>query len=346
MNVLIVKLTSMGDLVQALPALSDAQRAYPDIRFDWVVDESFAEIASWHPTVRRTLKTAHRRWRSQFFQVLKNGELGAFVKDLRRSHYDAVIDAQANWKSALVSALARGIKHGPDRRSVSEWIAHLAYRVHYAVPRDQLAIDRWRQLFAQVLNYPLPTTPPEFALASQSWPEAAFALPESPFLVFVQNASWPNKRWSDQHWAELLELAAERGYQVLLPWGSEPERLQAEKIAQGYNHSHVLPRLSLGELAGVLVHSQGAVCVDTGLAHLAAALDVPTVTLYGATDPQLIGATGARARHLRATGYACTPCYQQRCDTVDYRGEQAQCMKTISAQQVWQALGELQSEQS
>ena len=342
MNVLIVKLTSMGDLVQALPALSDAKKAFPNITFDWAVDESFAEIPLWHPTVRRTLTTAHRRWRATLAQVWKRGELGQFVKDLRSSHYDVVIDAQTNWKSALVTRLARGRKHGPDRCSVSEWVAHLAYNKHHAISRDQLAIDRWRQLFAQALNYPLPSTPPDFGLSARQWPEAPFELPASPYLVFVQNASWPNKRWADEHWCQLIERAGEQGYEVLLPWGSAGEKAQAEQIAGAYGHCRVLPRLSLGEIAGVLVKSAGAVCVDTGLAHVAAALDVPTVTLYGATDPHLIAATGSRARHLQTRGFACTPCYKQRCDTGDYSGEIAQCMKTITAEEVWRALEVLQ----
>ncbi|OUS14129.1 lipopolysaccharide heptosyltransferase I [Gammaproteobacteria bacterium 53_120_T64] len=334
----------MGDLVQALPALSDAKKAYPDIQFDWVVDESFAEIPEWHPAVRRTLTTAHRRWRAQLRQVWQRGELSAFVKDLRSNDYDVVIDAQTNWKSALVTRLARGPRHGPDSRSVSEWVAHLAYRHRHAISRDQLAVDRWRQLLASALKYPLPSTPPDFSLSSRAWPSSPLPLPAQPFLVFVQNASWPNKRWSDEHWHQLIERAGERGHGVVLPWGSPLEREQAEHLAAGYGHCRVLPRLSLGQLAGVLVASAGAVCVDTGLAHVAAALDVPTVTLYGATDPHLIGATGAKVRHLRASGFACTPCYKQRCDTAEYSGEQAQCMLTISAAEVWRALAELQAQ--
>lgn len=344
MNVLIVKLTSMGDLVQALPALSDAHKACPGINFDWAVDESFAEIPGWHPAVRRILPTAHRRWRAELGAVWQRGEFGDFLGDLRHVEYDAVIDAQTNWKSALVTCFARGPKHGPDSRSVSEWIAHLAYRKRYAVDRNQLAVDRWRQLFAQVLKYPLPQTPPDFSLSSMSWPKPAFELPTSPFLVFVQNASWSNKRWSDEHWCRLLELAGEQGYRVLLPWGSPQEKAQAEAIAKACAHGQVLPRLSLSEIAHVLVRSAGAVCVDTGLAHVAAALDVPTVTVYGATDPYLIGATGGRSHHLIATGYACIPCYKKRCETATYVGNQAQCMKTISAEQVWQSLLKAQVE--
>ncbi len=338
MRVLIVKLTSMGDLVQALPALSDAWRAIPDIEFDWVVDEAFAEIPRWHPAVKQTLETAHRRWRGQGKLPWQNSELRQFRSRLRSSRYDIVIDAQNNFKSALVTALSRGEKHGLDSRSVREWGAHLAYAKRYYIPRNQLAIDRWRQLFARVLGYDLPAEAPDFGFGNKVWPEPDCTLPVSPYLVFVQNASWPNKRWHEQHWRALLEQAGDEGYQVLMPWGSETEREQAQKLVQGFAHAQVLPRLPLSDLAAVFSRGAGAVCVDTGLAHLSAALDVPTVTLYGATDPALIGATGSRATHLIVSGYDCAPCYKRLCKWEDYTGPNAQCMKGLPVDQVWREL--------
>ncbi|PCH52478.1 MAG: lipopolysaccharide heptosyltransferase I [Cellvibrionales bacterium] len=335
MRVLIVKLTSMGDLVQALPALTDAQRAIPGIEFDWAVDESFTEIPSWHPAVIKILNTAHRRWRKHWWQV---GEIKQFIGQLRSVRYDAVIDAQTNLKSAVVTALSKGKKHGPDGASVREWGAQLAYRKRYALPKNQLAIDRWRQLFAGVLNYSLPTDSPDFGLTGVDWPAPNIKLPDSPFLVFVQNASWSNKRWHDSHWRQLIETAGEQGYAVLLPWGSELEQRQAQLLAEGYEHAQVLPKLTLTELAVLLRASDGAICVDTGLAHVSAALDVPTVTLYGATDPHLIGATGSQSIHLEVEGYACAPCYKRICQVEDYRGEVALCMKTLGVAQVWSSL--------
>ena len=335
MRVLIVKLTSMGDLVQALPALTDAQRAIPGIEFDWVVDESFAEIPGWHPAVINNLNTAHRRWRKTWWQ---SAELKKFVGQLRSVRYDAVIDAQSNLKSAVVTMLSKGRKHGPDGKSVREWGAHLAYRARYAIPKDQLAIDRWRQLFASVLGYTQPTNSPDFGLTGVDWPAPDIKLPESPFLVFVQNASWPNKRWQIGHWQQLIEKAQEQGYAVLLPWGSDAELSQARILAEGRENARVLPKLSLTELAVLLRASAGAVCVDTGLAHVSAALDVPTVTLYGATDPQLIGATGGQSVHLEVEGYGCAPCYKRICAVADYRGEEALCMKTLSVTPVWNSL--------
>lgn len=332
-RVLVVKLTSMGDLVQALPALSDAARAVPGIVFDWVVDEAFAEVPQWHPAVRRVIRTAHRRWRQA--ELFGAGEVRAFLRELRSERYDAVIDTQTNLKSALVTAMARGPKHGPDSASVREKPAHWAYRHHYTIPRDQLAIDRWRQLYARILDYPLPVTPPDFGLGDREWPQPA-ELPGGPFLVFVTNASWDNKYWTVSHWRELADCAAAKGLEVLLTWGSEVERQRTAALAEGVANARLLPRMSLTDLAGILVKSAGAICMDTGLAHVSAALDVPTVTLYGPTSPALIGATGARSRHIVASGFSCIPCYRRDCRVPGYQGPEAQCLKAIQPQQVWE----------
>lgn len=340
MQVLIVKLSSMGDLVQALPALTDAQQAIPGIQFDWAVDEAFAEIPTWHPAVRNTIKTAHRRWRKSLFKVCFGGELSRFKKELRTIEYDFVIDAQSNIKSSFVTRLARGLKCGPDKASVREVGAQLAYKQTYSISKDQLAINRWRELFSKVLGYELPNTAPDFLLGAnepdkRQWPEPTVELPNRPYLVFVHNASWDNKCWVNEHWRQLIQIADANGFDVLLPWGAEWEREQAELLAEGFGHARVLPRLPLTEIASILTRSSGAICVDTGLAHIAAALDVPMVTLYGPTDAALIGAYGKNSVHLSAQGFECTPCYKRSCSYQEYKGPEAQCLKSFAAQQVW-----------
>ena len=335
MQVLIVKLSSMGDLVQALPALTDAQNAIPGIQFDWAVDEAFSEIPLWHTSVRNVIKTAHRRWRKSLFKVFTSGELSSFKKELRTVEYDFVIDAQSNMKSSIVTGLARGLKCGPDKKSVREYGAHFAYKKTYSISKDQLAIDRWRELFAKVLGYELPSTAPDFMLENIKWPEPSIELPQHPYLFFVHNASWDDKCWVNEHWRQLIQIAGEKGFDVLLPWGAEWEREQAELLAAGFDHARVLPRLPLTDIASILTRSAGAVCVDTGLAHIAAALDVPMVTLYGPTDAKLIGAYGKNSVHLSAQGFACTPCYKRSCSYKDYKGPEAQCLKSFEAQYVW-----------
>ena len=340
MQVLIVKLTSMGDLIQALPAVTDAAAARPEVRFDWVVDEAFAEIPAWHPAVGRIIETAHRRWRSNLPTILFDGQLGAFLGKLRSTRYDAVIDAQTNLKSALVTALCRGPKHGPDRASAREYPAHWAYRHRYAIPVGQLAIERWRQLFAMVLDYPLPRTAPDFGLAGTAWPDTPNEF-RRPYIVAVTNASWDNKYWLDSHWRTLIGIAARQGFEVVLTSGSELEYERSRRIADGLGNARVLARRPLTDMAAILRGSRGAICMDTGLAHLAAALGVPTVTLYGPTDPALIGATGPRSRHIVATGYDCIPCYRRICAVPGYRGTQAQCLRRIGPEQVWDLFAEL-----
>jgi heptosyltransferase-1 len=342
MRVLIVKLTSMGDLVQALPALSDARQALPGIQFDWVVDEAFAEIPAWHPAVAGVIKTAHRRWRTGLSAAIGQGQLAAFWRQLRAVRYDAVIDAQSNIKSALVTRLARGPKLGLDKHSVREFPAHWAYQQHFPIAKQQLAIDRWRQLFAQALHYPLPNTAPDFSLATKAWQPVAVAATR-PYLVAVANASWESKYWQDDHWRALIAKADAAGWDVALTSGSEKERARCQQIAEGLGNALVLPRHSLSEMAAILRQSQGAICMDTGLAHVAAALDVPTLTLYGPTDPNLIGATGTNARHLWATEYDCIPCYRRQCAVPGYRGGQAQCLKGLGAESVWQAFVQLKN---
>ncbi len=158
MRVLVVKTSSMGDVLHTLPALTDAMQAMPDIRFDWVVEEGFAQIPSWHPAVERVLPVAIRRWRKAWFSAPISAERRAFRDALRAVRYDAVIDAQGLVKSAaLVTRLARGIKHGMDWQTAREPLASLFYNRRHPIAKAQHAVERTRELFAKSLGYVKPT---------------------------------------------------------------------------------------------------------------------------------------------------------------------------------------------
>lgn len=347
MRVLIVKLSSMGDLVQTLPAVTDAARAIPGIRFDWAVDEAFAEVPTWHPSVERTIVSAHRRWKRSLKNAWRTGELKAYWHTLREQKYDLVLDAQTSFKSATVARMARGLRAGPDADSVREKGAHLFYQRRFKVAQDILAVDRWRDLFAAGLEYERPQTVPEFGLAEREWPVQTIT--DNPYIVAVTNASWPTKCLPEQSWQALIDLAAEKGLDVLLPWGSPAERDAAEKITAGRSNARVLERMTLTQLAGLLHTSQGAVCNDTGLAHISAALGKPTVTVYGPTDPKLIGATGPLSTHIVAPGYICNECGKRLCrheDATATNGQPGQRPRTLNAitgEQLWLALNQLQN---
>lgn len=299
MNVLLVKMSSLGDVVHTLPALADARAARPALRVDWVVEEAFAEIPAWHPAVVRVIPVALRRWRRVPLGAWRSGEWRAFRKDLRGAHYDLVIDAQGLLKSALVARLVPAPIAGFDRASAREGLAALACAHRITVPRDLHAIERTRRLFAAALDYPLPASAPDFGLDARR-----FAPPEGPgsaqALLFLHGSSRVDKCWHETHWMELGRRAAAAGLKVLLPWGDEHEHARAGRIAAAVPMAHVLPRLDLRALAGLLCAARAVVAVDTGLGHLAAALGRPCVSLYGPTRAGLIGTLGPRQRHVIA----------------------------------------------
>src|ERR1700722_10307418 len=153
MNILLVKLTSMGDLIHALPAITDASQHIPTATFSWVIEKTFSEMALWHPAVKTIITTSHRKWRKKFWESCKNGEIPQFLKSIREQKYDVIIDGQTSIKSAVTTLFAKGERHGLNKNSAREWIASLAYQKHYEVAKNMHAIKRLRILFSQALRY-------------------------------------------------------------------------------------------------------------------------------------------------------------------------------------------------
>jgi heptosyltransferase-1 len=338
-DVLFVKLSSMGDLIHALPALTDAQRAIPGIRFDWVIDEAFADVGRWHPAVEDIIPSAHRRWMRKKWSLLRSGEWLAFVRRLRSKQYDLVIDGQTNLRSACVTRLARGLRCGLDRRSVRECGADWAYQKRVFVSKTEHAIDRLRKLFAAALNYAYRDTEADFAIDRRCLTKPDLALPDT-YLVFIHNASWRSKLWPEPYWGELLGRATARGYSVLLPTGDLEEHARATRLAQAHPGIIALPRLRLSEVAYIIARARAAVCNDTGLGNLAAALKIPSVHLYGPTDPQLIGASGNAQIRLQAD-FPCAPCRKSICRYTAAAPQRPACFTTIPPQAVWEKLQSL-----
>jgi len=299
MRVLIVKTSSLGDVVHTLPALTDAAHAIPGIRFDWVVEEAFAEIPGWHPAVDTVIPVAIRRWRKQIWHTLRSGEWSQFKMQLSTNSYDLVIDAQGLVKSALLTRLVDAPRAGYDRNSIREPLAAWAYQRQFSVSRELHAVERIRHLFALALGYQKPPQRGNYGLA-----KAQFATNTSDLrrVMFLHGTTWPTKLWPLAYWQSLCKEVVAAGYQVTLPWGNAIERERAEAIAAVAHNTRVLPRSNLNALAIELANSSAVVAVDTGLGHLAAALDIPTISLYGPTLPTLVGAYGRNQVHLSTAG--------------------------------------------
>ncbi|HCD7427426.1 TPA: lipopolysaccharide heptosyltransferase RfaC [Citrobacter werkmanii] len=291
MRVLIVKTSSMGDVLHTLPALTDAQQAIPDIHFDWVVEEGFAQIPSWHSAVDRVIPVAIRRWRKAWFSAPIKAERKTFRDAVRLLQYDAIIDAQGLVKSAaLVTRLAHGIKHGMDWSTAREPLASLFYNRKHHIAKQQHAVERTRELFAKSLGYNKPQSQGDYAIAQHFLTEVNADAGQ--YAVFLHATTRDDKHWPEANWRELIGLLNNAGIRIKLPWGAAHEEARARRLAEGFPYVDVMPRMSLEEVARVLAGAKFVVSVDTGLSHLTAALDRPNITLYGPTDPGLIGGYG------------------------------------------------------
>ena len=305
MRVLIIKTTSMGDVIHTLPALTDAMNAIPNIRFDWVVEEGFDEIPSWHPAVDEVIPVAIRRWRKSIIESMRSPEWKQCKQMLRKRHYDCVIDAQGLVKSALLARYTRAPRFGYDKESVRERLATLAYHHKIKVSKNLHAVERTRQLFAASLGYSLPQENGRLTKGDYGIDKAQFKMSGEtvPSLLFLHGTTRHNKHWPESYWLQLCQQVCEKGNKVYLPWGNEQEKARAQRIAEVSPHAEVLPKLNIRGVACVLARVNAVVAVDTGLGHLSAALDVPTISLYGPTSPDLVGAYGKAQVHLSTADF-------------------------------------------
>lgn len=289
-RVLVVKTSSMGDVVHALPAVSDLCHARPGIQVDWLVEAPFSAIPSLHPGVQRVLPLAWRKWRKRLWSAESRAAIAALRLELKRERYDLVLDLQGLLKSALWALQAHGPVAGYDRASIREPLAALFYRQRAAVPRSLQAVERNRRLMAAHMGYAMPGTAPDFGIRA---PAGAWQV-GAPSAVLIPCASRIEKLWPEAHWTALgLRLVA-AGLTPVVVWGSEDERLRAERIAAGCA-GRVPPFLKVADMAAVLGQARQVIGLDTGFSHLAAAFGQPTIGIYCDHEPGLAGITGPGA---------------------------------------------------
>jgi heptosyltransferase-1 len=299
-KILIVKTSSLGDVVHGLPAASDIRLLFPDALIDWVVEEPYAPLVALHPAVRRTIGVALRRWRRTLLSGTTWKEIAKFRQSVGAEPYDAVIDFQGLVKSAVIARAANGSHHGFDAATAREWPAACFYDVTHHVPRRQHAVSRNRALAAQALGYRIDenvdygiTAPPLVAPQPR------------PYSVLLHMTSRREKLWPEEAWIEVGRALAARGLNCVLPWGSDEERRRSERIAHKLDRALVPPFERLDRLAALLAGAAAVVGVDTGLTHLAGALGRPVAAIYCGTDPQLTGVYGTQhAKNLGGPG-AC-----------------------------------------
>ena len=296
-DILFIKTSSLGDVIHHMPATADARRYFPDARIVWVVEEAFVPLVQMHPAVNEVIPVAARRWRRQLRDVSVQPlyepagapwiEIGSLRKRLRAPRYDAVIDTQGLLKSAVIAWFARGPRHGYDWNSITERPATLFYNMRHAVSRDLHAIERNRRLTALALGYS-PGGVLDYGL-DRAKLNASSA---KPYAVFVHATAQAKKRWPEERWIETGRALHSRGLEIVLPWGSGDERAAAERIAASMPGARVAEQMPLDAMARLIASASLVVGIDTGLLHLAAALGVPLVAIFVASESGLTGPMG------------------------------------------------------
>ncbi|MEB2318402.1 MAG: lipopolysaccharide heptosyltransferase I [Pseudomonadota bacterium] len=308
-RILIVKLTSLGDVIKTLPVVDDIRQRRPGVSIDWVVERPCDTLLALHPGIDRVIPLELRRYRQErrywkgFRAALQ--DLGG----LRARNYDLIIDLQGRMKSSLVSWLARGEVTGPAPGPASEPHYHRLYRT--VIARSMFthddAIATNRALCAQALDYTVPMTTPRYGL-QPSPSRTSGLIPSSGFAVLVHGSSRTEKCWPETNWIVIGRALAQRGIVCLLPWGDAGEAGRAGRLAAAIDGAVVPPqRVSLADWTGVLAAATVVVGVDSGLTHLAAACSVPTVAIFTATRAASFGVAGeAPCLNLGDTGATVT----------------------------------------
>ncbi len=334
MRLLVVKLSSFGDVIHTFPAITDLKRARPDIEVDWLVEESLAPFVALHPGVGAIHTLAFRRLRkppSRWPRLA--ADTWRLRSTLRSRNYDLVVDLQGLMKSALPARLA-GPVSGYDAASAREPAATRLYGRRFAVQREMHAVERTRRLLAAAVGYPVPDRAGRYGIAVDGPSDPGLGLPTR-YAMVMHAASWATKLWPEDNWRALLPEMARDGRGIVLPWGSAGEKSRAERLASGIPGAVVLPRVMAGtELARVIAGAELAIGLDSGLMHLAAALGVPGVWLYGPTDPGLTGPYGEVQTVIRST-WPKAPCRRRIC--TDTPGGDC-CMRAIGVERVAEAV--------
>ncbi|SUO97010.1 lipopolysaccharide heptosyltransferase I [Suttonella ornithocola] len=326
-ELLLIKLSSLGDVIHGFAMLGDLAKAMPDVKVSWVVEEAFADLVSAHPLVKnvivvplRRLRKEKRWWWSKQWREMR--------KQLRTQRYFKVVDAQGLLKSALLMRMIRTDERiGYDNVSAREPLAALAYHQCIRVEKGLHAVERMRLLMGGAFDY-------------QPEGQADYGLPlwqpsDTKQLLFFHGTTWRSKQLPEKTWHELIKLANHAGFNVVLPWGNVEERERAERLAR--SGAKVLPKLSLVELQQEIYRSAGVISVDTGLGHLAAACGAPVLGIFGPTDATLTGMMGIHAKNLSHAN----PCMKKDCH-VHGGTEENSCMHIWQAGEIWETFLTLQ----
>jgi heptosyltransferase I len=286
LKILIVRVSSLGDVVHNMPMVADILHHYPNASIDWVVEEAYTSLVRLNAGVRNVIPFALRRWRKSLFATDTRAEIRIFYQSLRGKTYDFIFDTQGLLKTGVVMGLSR-IAAGGKRVGLAnategsgyEAASRIFHSMSVPVGRRTHAVLRGRLVAAAALGYTV-DQPADFNLRKPDVPNSATWLPDEPYAVFFHATARPAKQWATANWIRIAKTLEKRELPVLLAWGSESEKQAAEELAANMANARVLPKLSMMEAVLLAQRAALAIGVDTGLTHIAAAYCRPTIELY------------------------------------------------------------------
>lgn len=296
-KILLVKLSSLGDVLHNLPIVWDLRTRLPDAQIDWVVEEGYVHLLEpllskdGFRGIDRIIPFGLRRWKKNLFRLATWQEFFAFRKTLQSTTYDVLIETQGLLKSAIVCSLAKkssgaviaGLANATEF-SGYEPLARTFYNQSVQVPTHCHAVDRSRWVMCSALDWSLierddtPHFYPSEFIASI--PKSSIADLRSPYILCFHSTAREAKRWSNDNWIALSKDLSARGYQMVFPWGSPAEKAVSQLLASQISGALVPPAFSIEQAFSVIAGASLTVGVDTGLTHLAAVLNKPTVEIY------------------------------------------------------------------
>jgi heptosyltransferase-1 len=289
-KILLVRVSSLGDVLHNMPIVDDLRRQFPQARIDWVVEEAYVQLVRLNPGVDQVFPFALRRWRKSLGQAATRQEIKNFFRQLRQEQYDLVLDTQGLLKTGIIMGLAKTVKGGKKvglangtEGSGYEGISRIFHDISVPVDKRTHAVLRGRLVAAAAGGYTV-NTPASFGLQAPDIPADQRAwLPSTPYAVFFHGTAGAAKKWPRENWQAIATELKNYELPILLPWGSAAEKTEAEAMAAVMPNASILPALSMQAATLLAQKARLAIGVDTGLTHIAAAYETPTIEIYCAS---------------------------------------------------------------
>lgn len=370
MRILIIKLSSIGDLIHTFPAIIDAKLYVKDLIIDWMVDEDFFEIIDIYKNfndfqaIEKIITIPLRKIKRNVYKEIFKFNVRNFLDNLRSIKYDLIIDPQGLLKSAILTMLCKSHQTvGFNFNSCREKLASFIYNNTIEVNKNLHAIFRTKKLFADSLNYPYQenVTNINYGLDPKSFTQLIKSMPEKlysfPYIVLLYGTSWESKHWHTDYWSNLCKLIIEDNKTIVMLVKEPAQQQFAEQIAiflikninnytnnsnENKNRLIILSQLNFFQITVILANAVAIVAVDTGFAHLAASMKIPVVAMYGPTSKNTSGILGNTNVNLQSN-YHCSPCYSRICLEY-YRGKskiKQPCFLEITPQVIFNKLKKL-----